>query len=181
MQSSPQTTPKRFEEIQGDDGPIKVYPLSYPVLEQHADAVAFVLNAAMQMDAKGVVDAAVAGDSSRLWTLIAPFAGRQILQMVNACCKPSLADTFATPDVVAEACGKWIELSFLRRGSYDRLIKAAESLAKAATGESLDLRNRLLSLLVSASANGKSTAANASTATPAGVGQSPSGSSVASQ
>lgn len=176
MQSSP-IDRRPFHIIEGDV-PIKVYPLSYSVLEQHADAVAFVLNAAMQMDAKGVTDAAIKGDTTALWALLAPFAGRQILQMVNACCVPSLAETYAPPDVVTEACGKWLELSFLQRGSFDRLIKAAESLAKAATGEGLDLRSRLQSLLASASSSPKSTGASGSTGIPNAVGQSQNGSNV---
>jgi hypothetical protein len=178
---NPQQERKRFAlVVDEEDGyKIKVYPLAYHVLEQHADAVAFVLNSAMRMDAKGLVEAAASGDGSKLWTLLAPFAGRQILQMVNSCCVPTLAESYAAPDVVAEACGKWIELSFLRRGSYDRLIKTAESLAKAATGESLDLRSRLQSLLASASPSSQSTTVNGGTGTPAEDGQSRSGSNAA--
>jgi hypothetical protein len=167
---------RRFEIVKSedDDLEIKVYPLAFHVLEKHADAVAMIMQAVGQIESVELKNAIDDKTGGALWMLIAPLAGRQILRLLDDSCVPTLSESYAPPDVVAEAAGKWLALSFLRRGSYARLLNAAEGLIEAATGERPDLNSRLLSLFGSATREGKSTTNGEPTDTHSGDGQSPS-------
>jgi hypothetical protein len=167
---------KRFERVvcEEDGIDLLVYPLNYGVMEQHADAVAHLLQAAGKIEAlESLQQVAENGDGSKLWMILAPLCGRTILRLINDCCVPTLADSFAPPDVVAEVAGKWLQLSFLRRGSYTRVMNAAGSLVEAATGERVDLQSQLQSLFDSVTGKKKSTPAADTTGTLNADGQSP--------